>query len=106
MIAEIVLNGFLLSKGSALGIVGGILEAFIFAVLNVGVALIFATFLVPLVNHRSIFVKMVGIVFVLAFLGWTFGLNLSLAHYREVTGTLISGADGEILWRIRPIRSV
>ncbi|MDB5561086.1 MAG: hypothetical protein JWN11_504 [Hyphomicrobiales bacterium] len=98
---ELLVNGELLSKNNALGLVGGILEAVIFAALNVGVALLFAVFIIPQLNRRYFFWKLVGLIGFLVYLGLAIGLNLSLAHYREVAGTLVTGAGETVLRRLQ-----
>lgn len=101
VIGELVVNGQLLSKGSELGLVGGIVEAILFAALNVGVALMFATVLgVRNLNHRNWFRKMFGLVATLAYLMLAIGINLGLAHYREVASAGLE-AGAEVLRRLR-----
>jgi hypothetical protein len=87
VVAEIVANGYFLSGGNELGLVGGIIEALLFSVLNVGVAVFFALILVPNLYHRNIFRKLFGFLSLLAFFAWAAALNLGLAHYREAAGT-------------------
>ncbi len=53
VLIEIVMNGNFLAKGSEQGIIGGITEAVVFAVLNIGAALLFAFFCVRNLVHRS-----------------------------------------------------
>jgi hypothetical protein len=100
VLVELAINGELLSKNNVLGLVGGILEAVIFAGLNVAIALLFAIFAIPQINRRNPLWKLVGLVSILAYLALAFGLNLSLAHYREVSGALITGAGEAVLQRL------
>jgi hypothetical protein len=101
VLGELIVNGQLLSKGSELGLVGGIVEAIIFAVLNVGVALMFATVLgVRNLNHRNWFRKLFGLVAALAYLALAVGINLGLAHYREIATAGLE-AGPEVLRRLR-----
>jgi hypothetical protein len=101
VLAELVVNGQLLSKGSELGLVGGIVEAILFAALNVGVALMFATVLgVKNINHRNWFRKLYGLIATVAYLLLAVAINLSLAHYREVAASGLE-AGTEVLNRIR-----
>lgn len=86
VVGEIVANGYFLSGGNELGLVGGIVEALLFAVLNVGVAVFVAVVLLPNLYHRNFFRKIFGFVSLLGFFLWTAALNLGLAHYREVAG--------------------
>jgi hypothetical protein len=100
LLGEFVANGTLLSKGSELGLVGGILESVIFSFLNVGGALFFGVYLIPFINHRSFFAKLVGAISFLAYLAFTFTVNLGLAHYREVAETIPEGAGVEVMRRM------
>lgn len=105
LIGEFVANGTLLSKGSALGLIGGVLESIIFSVLNVGGALFFGVYLIPLLNHRSFLLKLIGLVSSLAYLAFALSVNLGLAHYREVAGIIQEGAGVEVMQRLyqRPL---
>jgi 5-carboxymethyl-2-hydroxymuconate isomerase len=93
VVIELMVNGALLSKNSELGLVGGIVEALIFAALNVGVALLFSIYWVPFLAHRSFFAKIFGLIGVVLYVGAAFSINLGLAHYREVAGAILSGGD-------------
>jgi CheY-like chemotaxis protein len=98
---EVFLNGFFLSKGSELGYLGGAAEAFTFALLNVGVSFLIAAAGVRELNHRNLLRKLFGLFSLLCYLALAAGLNLALAHYREVSGSLISDAGREVLVRLQ-----
>lgn len=100
VLVELFTNGELLSKGSELGLVGGIVEALIFAVLNVGVALMFGIFAIPYMNHRNLLLKLFGFLSLLAYFACLIGLNLALAHYREVSGAITEGAGELVMQRL------
>lgn len=101
VLLELVVNGQLLSKGNELGLVGGIVEAVLFAALNVGVALMFATVLgVRNINHRNWFRKLYGLIAFVAYAVLTVGINLALAHYREIAESGLA-AGTVVLERIR-----
>lgn len=87
VVGEIVANGYFLTGGNELGLVGGIVEALLFSVLNVGVAVFVAVVLLPNLYHRNFLRKLFGLASLLAFFVWTAALNLGLAHYREAAGT-------------------
>ncbi len=99
-LVESIMNGIFLAKGSDMGIVGGITEAFSFSFLNIGIALVFALFCVSLVAHRSYFLKLIGVVSIVLFAGLAIALNLGLAHYREVTGSILEDAGPLVMNRI------
>jgi hypothetical protein len=103
VLIELFVNGELLSKGSDLGLIGGIVEALLFAVLNVGVALLLSIYVVPFIAHRSVFAKLIGLIGIVLYVGCALGINLGLAHYREVAGAILSGTDAgeQVMQRLR-----
>ncbi|MGX9144672.1 hypothetical protein [Mesorhizobium sp. 128a] len=94
---ETAMNGNFLAKGNEQGFFGGILEAAAFSFINIGAALLLAVFCARLVTHRSFFVKLVGIISILFYGGLAITINLALAHYREVSGSLADGAGAEVI---------
>jgi hypothetical protein len=98
---EVFLNGFFLAKGNELGYLGGAVEAFTFALLNVGVSFLIAAAGVRELNHRNLLRKLFGLISLLGYLALTIALNLALAHYREVSGSLVSDAGREVLVRLQ-----
>jgi Skp family chaperone for outer membrane proteins len=87
VVGELVANGYFLSGGNELGLIGGFVEALLFSALNVGVAIFVALVLLPNLYHRNFFRKLFGVIALFAFFAWAAGLNLGLAHYREAAGT-------------------
>jgi hypothetical protein len=100
-VVEAGLNGTFLAKGSEQGLVGGFSEAITFALLNIGVALLLALFGAVQLNHRSWLRKLFGLVAVIAFVAFALSLNLALAHYREVAGTVLEGGGQQVVARLR-----
>jgi hypothetical protein len=98
---EVFLNGFFLAKGSELGYLGGAAEAFTFALLNIGVSFLIAVVGVRELNHRNVFRKLFGFFALLMYLALLVAINLSLAHYREVSAELITDAGREVLLRLK-----
>jgi hypothetical protein len=98
---EVFLNGFFLAKGNELGYMGGAAEAFTFALLNIGVSFLIGAVGVRELNHRNVFRKLFGLISLFCYLALLIGLNLALAHYREVSGALITDAGREVLVRLR-----
>lgn len=86
VVGEIIANGYFLTGGNELGLVGGIVEALLFSVLNVGVAVFVAVVLLPNLYHRNYFRKAFGFASLIGFFVWAAALNLGLAHYREAAG--------------------
>lgn len=97
---ESALNGSFLAKGSDQGLVGGISEAIGFASLNVFGALIFATIGARQMYHQSVVRKVIGFISIIAWIIVTLVLNLALAHYREVAGTLADQGGQQVIGRL------
>jgi hypothetical protein len=76
---EIVMNGNLHAKGSEQGIIGGITEAVVFAVLKIGAALVFAIVCVRNLVHRSWLTKLFGLLGLVAYIVVALAVNLALA---------------------------
>lgn len=94
-------NANFLSEGNRMGFIGGVLEAGLFAGLN-----IFGTMLITMVGirnltHRSYARKFIGLVSLLFYIAFALTLNLLLAHYRELSGNLIDGVGMEAIQRFR-----
>jgi len=100
-VVEVFLNGFFLAKGSELGYLGGAAEAFTFALLNIGVSFLIAVVGVRELNHRNPLRKAFGFFALLGYLVLLVAINLSLAHYREVSAALITDAGREVLLRLK-----
>jgi hypothetical protein len=98
---EVFLNGFFLAKGSELGYVGGAAEALTFALFNIGVSFLAGAVGARELNHRNYIRKMFGLLSLVGYLVLAIGLNLTLAHYREAAGSLVSDAGHEVLVRLR-----
>lgn len=101
VLIEMVMNGSFLAKGSEQGIVGGVTEAAVFAILNIGGALLFSVFCVRFLVHRAFLLKLLGFVGLLAYIAFAIAINLALAHYREVSSTVLTGAGAEVMTRLR-----
>jgi hypothetical protein len=100
LMIETVLNGSFLAKGSELGLLGGTTEAFAFALLNVVGAFLFGRLGLPQMSHRNLLRKLLGLLSLAAFLAFAVALNLALAHYREVSGGLVTGGGEEVMRRL------
>ncbi len=98
---EVFLNGFFLAKGSELGYVGGAAEALTFALVNIGVSFLAGGIGVRELNHRNYLRKLFGLVSLLLYVAIAVALNLTLAHYREAAGSVVSDAGHEVLVRLR-----
>lgn len=100
LLIETALNGSFLAKGSQQGILGGVTEAFTFALLNIGSALLLAIYGARLILHRSWFLKFLGLAGVALYIALAGAINLALAHYREVSADTFTAVGREVMQRI------
>lgn len=94
LIIETILNGSFLAGGSDEGLVGGFTLALTFSVMNIGGALLFSMFLATHLVHRNWLLKLVGLLGASAYAAYAVGINLGLAHYRDIS--LRPGFEGDI----------
>jgi hypothetical protein len=97
---ETYINGVFLAKGNELGFIGGVVEALVFAILNVVVSFFLGLLGVRQVNCRGFFRKMAGAISIVCWFCFAIGLNLALAHYREISGVLYEDAGARVLKRL------
>lgn len=97
---EVFLNGFFLARGSELGYLGGAVEAFTFALFNIGASFLTGAVGARELHHRNYIRKLLGLLWVLGYVALAVAINLALAHYREVMGAQISDAGREVLVRL------
>ncbi len=100
LVLETVINGSFLAKGSDLGLLGGITEAFSFSLLNVLGSFLFGRSATPTRPPR-VFHKLLGLISLAVWFAFAFALNLALAHYREVSGQLLAEGGGAVIERLR-----
>ena len=99
-VVETYINGVFLAKGNELGLLGGVVEALVFAVLNVVVRFFLGLLGVRQINCRGIVRNLVGIISIVSWFVFAIGLNLALAHYREISGVLYEDAGAQVLKRL------
>lgn len=95
---ESVLNGLFFAEGSESGLVGGVTQALVLSMLNVGAAILFAVYGLPLLVHRRLRVKAAGVCALLVYLVWLFGLNLVIAHFRDHFVASAGAVSADALW--------
>src|SRR5258706_579570 len=83
VLSESILNGMFFAKGSETGLIGGILQAFILSLLNVGVSFGFAWKALPLLFDRRRSLQFSGAAFVVVFLMSLITVNLFIGHMRD-----------------------
>lgn len=84
IVIESWLNGSFFAEGSEAGLVGGFTQALMFSLLNIGAAVGFAVYGLPQLIHRRPIRRLVGVMFLLAYVALAFELNLLIAHFRDV----------------------
>lgn len=89
VLLESILNGMFFAEGSEAGLIGGVVQALVLSVLNVGAAALYARYGLPLLFHRRGSGKTLGVFATLVFAAWLIGLNLAIGHFRDL---FIAGA--------------
>jgi uncharacterized membrane protein YvlD (DUF360 family) len=101
VLLESILNGMFFAEGSEAGLIGGVVQALVLSVLNVGIAALYAVYGLPLLFHRRGSIKFLGALVTIVFACWLVGLNLAIGHFRDL---FIAGAGsvqmGELLTRL------
>lgn len=97
---EMIINGNFLAEGSEKGLVGGTLEAFIFASLNIGWAVLLAFITVRFLVHRLFVTRVLGYCLI-GFYGFIAGvINFGVAHFRETAAVNWDAAQAEVVQRM------
>ena len=81
-------NASFLAKGNELGLFGAYTEAIVISFANLGIAFLLGR-LITNCHHVSWNRKSAGILAAIAFVAFAFFFNLMVAHYREITGTVL-----------------
>lgn len=100
-VIEVVVNGSFLANANIGGWLGGLVQAVVFAALNILASFLWGMVLIRLVNRRSYFLKFIGVTSFLAYLAFAAVLNLTLAHLREMPPTLTGEVGQEVLHRLQ-----
>jgi hypothetical protein len=98
-VIEVVINGSFLAKTNAQGLLGGAVQAVSFAALNIIASFLCGLVPIRLINRRGFFLKLLGLLSLVAYLIFAAGLNLTLAHLRE-TPLTINGDIGQEVMRL------
>jgi len=97
---ETVLNGSFLAKNNVAGILGGSLDAFTFAFINIGFSVLLTVFLIKQIFRPGIAFKVIGLIGIAAWLCVVLVINLGLAHFREASGAFLDGAGNQVVQRL------
>lgn len=99
-VIEVAVNGTFLAKSSPEGILGGAIQAVTFAFLNIMASFLFGLVPIRLLNRRIFFLKVLGFLALLVYLTFAIGLNLTLAHLREMPPALTDNAGEQVLQQL------
>lgn len=84
VVLESTANMYFFAQGSSLGLLGGLLQAMLVSVVNVGTAVVVGKFYVPELHHIQASRRGLGVVVIAShalFVAW---FNLVVAHYRDL----------------------
>jgi hypothetical protein len=85
LLLDTAANGYLLSSRDEFGLLGGMLQAILVAGMNVSLGFFAGRIALPNIIHRSIWRRIGGIATFTIFMGLILALNLSFAHYRDLS---------------------
>lgn len=100
LLIETGFNSTFLAKGSELGLIGGVTEAFGFSFLNIFFAFIIALYGARNLFHRNPLRRLIGILALPLYAAVAASISLSLAHYREVSSAFSEAAGRAVLERM------
>lgn len=95
VIMECIANMYFFAQGNELGLLGGILQAALISVANVGTAILAGYFLVRSTTHTKRSIKIPAIGMVVIYTSAIIAFNLLASHYRDmmsVPGEALGGA--------------
>jgi hypothetical protein len=96
-VIEVVINGNFLAKSNPQGLLGGAVQAVSFAALNIIASFLWGLVPIRLINRRNYFFKLIGLLAGLCYLAFAIGLNLTLAHLREIPPTINGDAGQDVM---------
>jgi hypothetical protein len=99
-VVEVAINGGFLAKSSDLGLLGGAVQALSFAALNIIASFLCGLVPIRLINRRFGFLKLLGLLSLLLYLGFAVILNLTLAHLREIPPSLADDVGHQVLLKM------
>lgn len=89
-VLECLFNALFLAAGNEFGLLGGVGEAFVISLVNIGIALFLGQKVVPFIFHKHRDLKLFGGAIILLFCLGNFGFNLLVAHYRDALAVEMS----------------
>ena len=93
LLMDTAANGYLLSSRDEFGLLGGMMQAILVAGMNVSLGFFAGRIALPNIIHQSIWRRTGGVAAFTLLLGLILALNLSFAHYRDLS--ILGVADPE-----------
>ncbi len=84
VLIEALVNGVFFAEGSETGLIGGVTQAIVLSLFNIGLGLSFARFGLPYLRHASPALKGFGVLATAGYVVCTAILNLTIGHYRDL----------------------
>lgn len=84
VLVEALMNGVFFAEGSETGLIGGVAQATVLSLFNVGVGLCFARYGLPWLRHLNPALKALGTLATAVYVVSTTALNLSIGHFRDL----------------------
>lgn len=98
VLVESILNGVFFATGSEGGLIGGVVQALGLSLVNIGPAVLYALFGLPLLHHRRVTVKLAGLAATAAYIAWALAINLVIAHFRDLYVVSAGRIDMGTMW--------
>ncbi|MGH8551271.1 MAG: hypothetical protein ACRERU_22225 [Methylococcales bacterium] len=101
LLAEALANGYFFARGSEFGMLGGISQSLIVAVLNIVPAFLFAgMFCLRYTNHVDFLKRATAGWATILYAGWMLIFNMCVAHYREILASSDEIAVTQVIDRL------
>jgi hypothetical protein len=84
LLVETIINGLFFAQGSETGLIGGVLQAAVLSLFNVGLGFTFGRYLCSNLGHVSLARQLFGGLATLFYGALTFAVNLSIGHFRDL----------------------
>ena len=84
VLLESMLNGMFFAQGSEAGIIGGVRQALVLSVFNVGLGFWCGRYVLGLLRHIRLTQRALGVALALVYVAFTTALNLGIGHFREL----------------------
>ena len=81
---ESFINGSLFAEGSQTGLIGGVTQAVVLSLFNIGSAVGFGRLVLPYLRHSNRLFQVLSALATTAFVLWSVLLNLAIGHFRDL----------------------